>query len=234
MNMVLLYEDDFINETDVILDKRRAEHIINIHRVSVNDTVTVGLLNGKKGSGTIIAKESEQVTVRVALDSPPPKPRDIVLVISLPRPQTLKKVLQSTSSMGIKTIHFIHSKRVEKSYWHSPLLEKEKLNKHLVLGLEQGMDTIMPTLHFHKQFKPFIEDTLPELIKDRVGLIAHPVTEEPCPHDVKKPILLMIGPEGGFNDYEVEKSIESGVKPVHIGDHILRVEYAIPFILGRL
>ena len=234
MNMVLLYNDDFISESEVILDNRRAEHIINIHRVSIGDTISVGVLNGKKGVGEILEKSDTQVRLGVTLTEEPPLFRDVLLVMALPRPQTLKKVLQSTTSMGIKTIHFIHTKRVEKSYWHSPLLEPENLNKHLVLGLEQGMDTVMPTLHFHKRFKPFVEEILPTLTPGRISLIAHPVTEDPCPHNIQKPTLLAIGPEGGFNEYEVEKCIEAGLKPVHIGEHILRVEYAVPFILGRL
>jgi RsmE family RNA methyltransferase len=234
MNMVLLYQDDFISETEVILDHRRAEHIINIHRVSIGDTLSVGVLNGKKGRGEIIEISDTQVRLAVTLTDEPPTFRDVLLVMALPRPQTLKKVLQATTSMGIKMIHFIHTKRVEKSYWHSPLLEEKNLNKHLVLGLEQGMDTVMPTLYFHKRFKPFAEEVLPELAKDRVALIAHPVTDEPCPYNISEPILLAIGPEGGFNEYEVEKCIEVGLKTVHIGEHILRVEYAVPFILGRL
>jgi 16S rRNA (uracil1498-N3)-methyltransferase len=44
----------------------------------------------------------------------------------------------------------------------------------------------------------------------------------------------VIGPEGGFIHYELEKLVAAGCRPVQIGARILRVETAIPFILGRL
>ena len=43
-----------------------------------------------------------------------------------------------------------------------------------------------------------------------------------------------IGPEGGFIEYEIEKLKETGFEAVHLGPRILRVENAVPTILGRL
>jgi RsmE family RNA methyltransferase len=51
---------------------------------------------------------------------------------------------------------------------------------------------------------------------------------------VNEPTTLIIGPEGGFIPYEIEKLREQDVKAVTIGERILRVEAAVPALISRL
>lgn len=126
------------------------------------------------------------------------------MILALPRPKVLNRVIQHATAMGIKEIYIIKTWRVEKSYWDSPMLEEENLNNQMITGLEQGKDTIMPVINIRKRFKPFIEDELPSIIDGSLALVAHPVSEIPCPREVKSPVTLAIGPEGGFIPYEID------------------------------
>ena len=57
----------------------------------------------------------------------------------------------------------------------------------------------------------------------------------PCPRGpLERSVTLAIGPEGGFNDFEVEKLAAAGLEPVHLGGRILRVDAAVSALLGRL
>ena len=47
-------------------------------------------------------------------------------------------------------------------------------------------------------------------------------------------VLLAIGPEGGFIPYEIDLLMRCGFEAVHVGERILRVDTAIPFIISRL
>lgn len=138
------------------------------------------------------------------------------------------------TAMGVKRIVLLNSFRVEKSFWQSPVLKHENIQKQLVLGLEQARDTILPEVLLKPFFKPFTEDETPALIKDTLALIAHPAAQEPCPRDVRQPVTLAIGPEGGFIPYEVDKLISCGFHAVHLGERILNIEAAVPSLISRL
>ena len=65
-------------------------------------------------------------------------------------------------------------------------------------------------------------------------MLAHPGTEATAPRSVTKPVVLAIGPEGGFIDREVNTFRDIGFTEVSLGPRILRVETALAFLVGRL
>lgn len=235
MNLILLFQDDFVKDRQrVSLRSRRHEHVLKVHRASVGDRLSVGLLNGKIGTGSVTRLDNDTLEMDIVLDRDPPPPLDVTVILALPRPIVLKRILLSASSMGVKRIFLIHSRRVEKSYWNSPVLDEKKIKEQLILGLEQARDTVMPEVWLRQKFKPFVEDDLPGMIKGTLPLVAHPGTSEPCPSQVNRPVTLAIGPEGGFMPYEVEMLEAAGFRSVNIGERILRVETAVPVLLSKL
>jgi len=235
MNLLLLSEQELTGPDQArISNPRQLEHLTRILKLSEGDTLTVGLLCGNVGQGTVTRIEAGAVHLKLALNQPPPEPLPLTLVLALPRPQQIKRILQTIGGTGIKEVHLLHTRRVEKSYWQSPSVEEAAVREQLWLGLEQGKDTLMPRIHRHQRFRPFVEDILPGLIGDSLPLMAHPYTETPCPSGVKQKVTLAVGPEGGFNDYETGQLIDIGFRAVHLGPRILKTETALPFLLGRL
>lgn len=235
MNLILLSPTDFIkSQTRVRLDDRRYVHIRDIHRAKAGDELSVGLIGGRMGTGKIASLTAEAIEMDISLNLQPPTPLPVTLILALPRPNILKRTLQSASAMGVKKIFFIHSNQVEKSFWLSPVLNPEKIREQLILGLEQGKDTVLPDVQLRKGFKPFVEDELPEMIRGTRALVAHPGADQECPRALKDPVTLVIGPEGGFIPYEIKKLTELGFTPVHLGNRILRVDTAVPALLARL
>ena len=235
MNLILLDHEDFLQDASNLarIKGRRLEHARKVFKASVGDELTVGLLNGKMGSGLVTAITEEALEMRVTLDSPPPPPLPVTLVLALPRPKMMNRILQAVSSMGVKQIYIINSWRVEKSFWDSPKLEDEAIREQLILGLEQAKDTMLPEVHMRRLFKPFVREELPEIIKDSLPLVAHPLADETFPQQTKGPVTLAVGPEGGFISREIETFEEIGFKRVTLGERILRVETAVPALLSR-
>lgn len=235
MNLILLYSNDFVKGTKrVVIKDRRYRHIKEIHRAKEGDTLCVGLVGGQIGEGQILKIDDAAVEMEVSLTKNPPVSLPVTLILSLPRPIVLKRVLLFACSAGVKKIYIINSKRVEKSFWKSLVLREEKIKEQLVLGLEQSKDTILPEVVFRPRFKPFVEDELPDIIKGKFSFVAHPEAEEECPKHIENQVVLAIGPEGGFIPYEIEKLISLGFSAVSIGQRILRVESVIPVLLGKM
>lgn len=234
MNMILLFPEDFIGQTRVRLDGRRFRHVTEIHRASVGDKLNVGLAGGSMGRGKVVELRDGIMEMDVDLHLEPPARLPATLVLALPRPKVIRRVLSSVTSMGVKKIILINSWRVEKSFWESPLLEEVSVRRQLVLGLEQACDTVMPEVLFRPRFRPFVEDEAPALVKGTTAVVAHPSAGKECPRHVRGPVILAVGPEGGFIDYEIEKLEECGFSAVDLGRRILTVETAVPFLLARL
>jgi 16S rRNA (uracil1498-N3)-methyltransferase len=239
MNLILLFKNDFIEDFigtagRVRLTGRRLKHVQEVLRVSANDELCVGLLNGNIGIGTVKVLDDSVLEMDVHLDQAPPLPLPVTLILALPRPKVLRRVLRSATALGVKRIVLLNCFRVEKSFWQSPFLEQEAITEQLVLGLEQARDTVLPSVTLRRLFKPFVEDELPGLIQGTTPLVAHPAAEGPCPRALNQAATLIIGPEGGFIPYEIEKLRACGCTLVSLGERILNVETAVPALLSRL
>ncbi len=194
----------------------------------------VGIINGDIYDAVIDKVDDDHCAIRLGESTPAPAPLPCTLILAMPRPKMLRRVLQTVSAMGVKDIYLINSYRVEKSFWQTPFLEPDALTEQLQLGLEQAKDTIMPTVHIKKLFKPFVEDELPSIIGKDEAWVAHPRVDGYCPAADNKRRTVVIGPEGGFIPYEVEKLQEAGCDAFSLGPRILRVENAVPVVLAKL
>lgn len=232
MNLILLFDEDFVTPSRVLLAGRRLRHVLDVHRAAVGQELTVGVAGGRIGRGRVTALSAEALEMEVALERDPPPPLPLTLVLALPRPKVLNRVVAAVSSLGVKRIFLVNAWRVEKSYWKSPRLEH--LRDQLILGLEQAKDTMMPTVELRRLFRPFVQDELPQVACDTRALVAHPGAPAECPRDLRGPVTLAIGPEGGFIAEEVASLERAGFEAVSMGPRVLRVETAVAAILGRM
>jgi len=239
MNLILLSDSDFITPTRVRLTDRRLDHIRDIIKPEIGQGLTVGKINGLIGQGTIVSQKKDRLELDVKLDQNPPPPLALTLILALPRPPMLKRILFSTAMLGVKRIIILNFNRVEKSLWNSSSLKPDAIEEQLILGLEQAKDTVLPEVILKKRFKPFVEDELPALIKGKTALVAHPgghinVSPFKRGHVNVSPLLLTIGPEGGILDFEIDLLKAAGCQTLDLGPRILRTDSVLPFIVGKL
>jgi 16S rRNA (uracil1498-N3)-methyltransferase len=158
----------------------------------------------------------------------------LTLILALPRPPMLKRILFSSAQLGVKRIIILNFNRVEKSLWNSSSLKPQAISEQLALGLEQAKDTVMPEVIIKKGFKPFVEDELLGHIKGKLASVAHPGGGVIASEAKQSHVVLIIGPEGGIIDYEIELLKAAGCQTIDLGLRILRTEYVLPYVVGRL
>ncbi len=232
MNLILLFDDDFVGDARVRLTGRRLEHVRSVHRAKAGDALTVGVAGGRVGAGRVTRLDAEALEMEVALDRDPPAALPLTLVLALPRPKVLNRVIASVASLGVKRLFLVNAWRVEKSYWKSPKLDR--LRDQITLGREQAKDTVLPSIELRRLFRPFAEDELPSIARGTRALVAHPGAAAECPRALAEPVTLAVGPEGGFIAEEIASLERAGFTPVHLGPRVLRVETAVAALIARL
>jgi len=232
MNIVLLRAADWIDAHSVLLNDRRAVHLREVLRASVGDVIRVGRLGGVCGEGVVEAIGPEQVQLRVSLGQAPPPRHRFDVVLALPRPKMLRRILRTVAEFGVSHLHLINTARVEKSYWQSPLLRPERVEEALIAGLERSRDTIAPQVHLHRRFRPFMEDQLQDLCAGRPCWITDLGAPRALGQMPAVPAVVMIGPEGGFVPFELELAQAVQAQRVHLGERILSVDTALPAVLA--
>lgn len=238
MNLILLTDEDLSADGAARLGGRRARHIAQVHRAAPGDELKVGALGGRMGRGRVVRAAPDEVVLEVTLDEDPPAPAGVDLILAMPRPKVLRRLLQAVAALGVKRLILLNAFRVEKSYFDSPLLAPDAVREELLLGLEQARDTILPEVRVRPRFKPFVEDELEDVFRESpVRLLAHPGASAPLgslARCASSPAVVAVGPEGGWIPYEIEMLEARGFAGFSAGPRILRVETAVPFLLGQV
>ncbi len=233
MNLILV-EPQELTGGEVCLTDRRAQHIAEVIRPAVGDTLRVGVIRGAVGSAEVLAVSRSAVRLAVRLEateSPPPR---VHLVLAVPRPKVLSRVLQTVGALGVARLDLVNAWRVEKSYFGSPTLQPSAIRQALVLGAEQGATTWVPAFSVHRRLMQYLEEPPPE---PALRVVAHPSSEtliEAAVPTGPADCLVAVGPEGGWIQRELETFEARGFAPITLGRAVLRTEQAVAVLLGQL
>jgi len=243
MNLILLDPNEINADGTVHLDDRRSRHIIEILGSQPGDRLQAGIVNGPVGSAEIISikkqKKTATVVLRFSAEGLMPQTPFCDLIVALPRPIMLKRILAQAAELGVRKIFLINANRVEKSFFEANILKDEKYRQFLLHGLEQAKDTLLPEVSIHKRFRPFVEDFIPTIATTYSKmLVAHPETgaglKQAAGNQISGRTLLAVGPEGGWVDFEIDRFIEQGFVPISMGSRVLKVETAVVALLSQL
>jgi len=261
MNCILLPAANFSLTQALIDAPRQIEHINKVLGAQIGDTLKIGQLGGHLGTAVVDAMTPAKIQLcDVQLTIEPPPKLDVTVVLALPRPKVLRRLIMDMTALGVRDIVLINSYRTQKSYWQSPLLAR--LDEFVLEGLQQGVDTLVPSITLQKRFKPFVEDELASLITNR-AIVAHPYSELSLGQYLQQyaqptvvytlnsaasisnqeheqshmksalPSVVFIGAEGGWIDYEIELLAGQGCQTVNMGRRVLRTEAAVNALLGQ-
>ena len=237
MNLLLLGPGDFLPDGTARISGRRFRQLKDVIKAAPGKLCKAGVMGGPVGSAELLALEADHADLRFEAHADPPPPLKVILCCALPRPPTFAKIIHSAVTCGVKRICFFHSAKVEKSYWQSSRLADDAIREEVILALEQCADTVFPEISFHRRFRRFVEDELPAILPEKtLRLFGSPRADVPVPAGAARggEVALVIGPEGGLNDFEEQDLCDNGFSGVTLGTRILRSEFAVNAFLSVL
>jgi len=238
----------------VTLTDRRAEHIRTILKCVPGDTLRAGFANEAMATGTVLGVEDGRcvVELRENPDEPMPPAPMMDVLLALPRPRFLERILPQLPPLGVRKIFLCGADRVEKSFFGSQLLKEENYRPVLVEGVEQGGGIVVPEVRIERNFRRLLQ----EISQDyECKLVAHPCengtngtdrTNETqsstshlshsfhTSHVCNAPLLVAIGCEGGWTERELAWMDEAGFQRFSLGERVLRTDTACIAVLAVL
>ena len=240
MNLLLLSPEDLGADGVARVSGRRARHLREVLKVRPGQLLRAGVARGPRGTGQVRVVTNDEVSLEFFAEPSPPERPTVSLVVALPRPKVLSRVLQCAASFGVDRIDLVNAWRVDKSYFVSDRLALGRLSDDLWLGCEQGGQTWVPDVEVHRLFRPLVEQELPRRWAETTvrRLVAHPRESAPI-EQVHAPgsgdsTVVAIGPEGGWIDAELASFSHAGFDRIRISDAVLRVESAVAAVLAQL
>ena len=236
MNLILLEPSEVRGDCDIRLSGSRAAHLLNVLRVAAGYQVRVGILDGPRGVGTVQSVSDDTVELQCSFEATiPPRPLVDVL-LALPRPKVLRRLWAQLAALGVGQILLTNAERVERHYFDTHIVTAEGYRPLLIEGLQQARDTRLPAVSIHRRFKVLVEDELDGLFGRGLRLVADPAATRRAAaavrENVDERVLLAIGPEGGWNDFEVQLLETHGFQPTGMGSRTLRTDTACIALLA--
>lgn len=237
MNLMLLDRSEVGPDGVTTVAGARAAHLTKVLNVSVGDTVRVGVIDGATGVATVTRVAKSDVELHCRLDAAMPERPRIDLLLALPRPKVMRRLWAQLSALGVGQVILTNAEKVERDYFDSHVLEPKGYMPLLLEGLQQARDTRVPGVSIHKRFKVLVEDDLDTLCPNANRIVAHPTSSTRIRSALTglqpaQRVLLAIGPEGGWNDFELQLLQDHGFTPVGIGPRILTTTTACVALLS--
>ena len=238
MNLILCEPGEIGADGVVTLTGPRAAHLRDVLRVGPGDRVRLGVVDGPKGHGEVVAIADGTATLRAELDGEAPPVPGVDLLLAVPRPKVLRRLWAQLAALGVGRIVLTNAWRVERHYFDAHVLEPAIYRPLLIEGLQQAGDTRLPRVSIHRQFRPLIEDELGPASERERRLVAHPGGNGSllamASETAQRRVLLAIGPEGGWNTFELELLAQHGFAAVGLGSRTLRTDTACVALLAIL
>src|SRR4051794_16760315 len=177
--------------------------------------------------------DGAMVRLQCHFDTAPPPLPGVDILLAVPRPKVMRRLWAQLAALGVGRIILTNAARVERHYFDTHLLDAGQYRPLLVEGLQQARDTRLPLVSVHRQFKILIEDHLDGLCEGGARAMCDPGSSSPLSgarHGSDR-LLLAIGPEGGWNDYERALLLAHGFEAVGMGHRTLRSDTACVALL---
>ena len=235
MNLIILEPWELGPDDRARLAGTRARHLTDVLRAVPGTSLRVGVLDGAIGTATVLAIDVDGADLQCTFDGGTPPVPAVDLLLAVPRPKVLRRLWSQLAALGVGQIILTNAERVERNYFDTHVLTPACYRPLLIEGLQQARDTRLPAVSVHRRFRVLVEDDLDRLSSATVRLVTHPRETrrvgETLDQNPPARVLLAVGPEGGWNDFELRLLTSRGFTAIGMGTRTLRSDTACVALL---
>jgi 16S rRNA (uracil1498-N3)-methyltransferase len=214
---------------EVAIDESEAHHLLHVLRLKPGDTLSLFDGRGTEVDAVIDRNSRREVfcTITSRRAAGMPKRSGLTVIAAPPKAERLKWMVEKLTEIGVDRLILLDSERTVVTPAESRV---DKLRSTVISACKQCRRNELMVLSPLQKFATVLEDIVSQRLPGR-HFIAHP-NQPNASHTVlengtvDQSRLLLIGPEGGFTDAELQAAIESGGKTLQWPSTILRVETA--------
>ncbi len=221
--MQLFYTADIL-DGKCVLDKTDSGHCIKVLRKKTGDEIHLVDGKGTMYTAKIVDANHNKCKYEIISEKEGFGVREKWLHIAMAPTKNIGRFewfLEKATEIGIEEITPILTYHSERK-----VIKEDRLTKILISGMKQSLKAKLPKLNPLLKWKEFLQEEAWSTY-DFKGIAC--MTEKSSSlktQELGQNALVLIGPEGGFSDLEIQEATEAGFKPVTLGESRLRTETA--------
>jgi 16S rRNA (uracil1498-N3)-methyltransferase len=236
MEPPIFYAPPIGPDDDIIrLPKEESHHLANVMRLKPSAIVVVvdGLGMACKGEVVEVGKSTSTVRVHSRQRNYGEPAVRLILAAGLSAGSKFDSVVQKGTELGVKRFVPVITEKSRVNI-EDPKRARSRvvrLEKVALAAMKQCRRSYRPDIASPSSMREFLKETDHEA----VNLMFHPTPKAKALEDIPlgpevKRVTLLVGPEAGFSESEVEQAVEAGYQPVSLGSRVLRTETAGPVV----
>jgi len=187
----------------------------------------VTLFNGEGGEYTAfithIDKKATTLEIKAGDDVDRESPLEVELCIGISRGERMDWVLQKATELGVSKITPVFTERTEVKL-NAQRLEKKMSHwrQIIISACEQCQRNRLPLVNPPQNLSEY----LPQCSSDMKLVLHHRSDEKLSEREKPESLTLLVGPEGGLSESEIQTAEKNGFSPLTLGPRVLRTETA--------
>lgn len=231
MHIPRIYIPQTLSENSTIeLEPSAAHHIATVMRMKVGRSVI--LFNGMpygdqegefEATLAYVSKKSVAVAINSFVERKTESSLEIELGVCLIKNDRMDWLLQKATELGVTSISPLWSEYTDVKIPADRLDKKmQHWQKVIINACEQSGRTRIPSIQSPQSIQLWVENVTADK-----RILLHPYTKQADKQDnTLSSVALLVGPEGGLTENEVEMAIKDGFEGWVLGSRILRAETA--------
>ena len=222
---------ELLKSESIVLAGAEAHHLLNVIRLRAGERIILQDGLGRGWVSEVIELEKRQLTLlRLEPAELTAEPAiHITVTQAIGKGDKFEDVIQHGTEVGISRFIPVISERTIVRFDQKSAEEKRKRWQAIAINAaEQSHRSIPPEIEAPVKFRELVSSIRGSglsflLHPSGVSIKASPIVEL---LNSALAMILLVGPEGGWSESEIELALEAGLKIVSVGDFVLRTETA--------